>query len=544
MLEENKAKIFFRSGDTRTTELLVDHGADINRYNNFNETPLFLAADYCENLELVEFLVKKGAHLNQITSYGQSPIMAAAVNGHLEIVKYLASKHADLDIKDKNDQTIIHLAAKHNRSSVIEEILDLETTPRDFMVNENDQLDNTPLHLACAEGFLETVRVLVEHGAEIDNKNEDEQTPFHMAASAGHTEVVEYICGHDKGAVNDLDEDDNTALHLAASNKMSQTVDVLLEHGSDVRKRNDKDWTPLDCAAASGSFKCAAKILEVGADVDPMDRKKTTPLHLTAIHGHPKVTKLLLDHGAKVDIETDEGRSALELAIEHGNKSVAEVILASDHWRSAMTASGVGPENNLDTPLRMLVRKFPDLATKVLDKCITKEAVTVREKKQTKVVFDFGFIEDTFNYQEIADTIQLKKVEAEEELGVRESSKIVRRYEYRPGDNPYSNNSLEVQDNHPLMIMANQKQKDLLKHSLCLALLRRKWNKFKYLFYFYLMFYCVYLALITSYVLIDMDQVGKEQTNAKLLLSFRIPIVSVIGFGLFLEILDLFRVKL
>ena len=471
-----------------------------------------------------------------MTSYGQTAIMAAAVNGHLEIVQYLAEqKGVKLDLKDKNDQTIIHLAAKNNNPEVIEEILKLDTTPDDFMVNENDQLDNTPLHLACAAGYLQTCKVLIDHGAEIDNKNEDEQTPFHMAAEAGHSDVVEFICEHDKSAVNDVDEDDNSALHLAATNKMTRTVEVLLEHGSDVRKRNDKDWTPLDCAAASGSYKCAAKILEVGADVDPRDRKNTTPLHLTAIHGHPGVARLLLDNGAKVDIENDEGKSALELAIENGNKAVADVILSSDHWREAMKASSVGKNNRLDTPLRMLIKTFPELASKVLDKCISKE-----QDKDLKFIFnfDFTFLEDTFNYKEIVD--DLKKSSEAEDGQVGE--KGTRRFEFDPGNDPYNSDNNIISENHPLMLMTKQKQKSLLKHPLSLALLRDKWNRYKYLFYFYLVYYCVFLALTTAYVLIDMDQVGKEDNNAKLLLTFRVPIVVVISIGVFLELLDLLRV--
>ena len=48
-----------RSGDTKTAELLVQHGANVRRCNDFNESPLFLAADYSENKDLVEFLVKE-----------------------------------------------------------------------------------------------------------------------------------------------------------------------------------------------------------------------------------------------------------------------------------------------------------------------------------------------------------------------------------------------------------------------------------------------------------------------------------------------------
>ena len=88
--------------------------------------------------------------------------MAAAAQGHIETVMFLADQGASIEWKDKNDQTIIHLAAQNNQDEVIKAILDLESTPKDFMVNENDQLDNTPLHLACAAGHIDSVKVLIQ----------------------------------------------------------------------------------------------------------------------------------------------------------------------------------------------------------------------------------------------------------------------------------------------------------------------------------------------------------------------------------------------
>ena len=53
------------------------------------------------------------------------------------------------------------------------------------MIEVNDRYDNTPLHIACSKGYLEVAEALLDAGAQIDNKNEDEQTPLHLASKFG-----------------------------------------------------------------------------------------------------------------------------------------------------------------------------------------------------------------------------------------------------------------------------------------------------------------------------------------------------------------------
>ena len=57
-----KERTYFRSGDKKTAEILVEHGGKVNVLNNFDESPLYFAADYSDdndNVELVQFLVEK-----------------------------------------------------------------------------------------------------------------------------------------------------------------------------------------------------------------------------------------------------------------------------------------------------------------------------------------------------------------------------------------------------------------------------------------------------------------------------------------------------
>lgn len=63
----------------------------------------------------------------------------------------------------------------------------LESGRASSLLSSNDRWDNTPLHTASAKGHLQALVTLLEAGAQIDNKNEEEQTPLHIAAKNGKT---------------------------------------------------------------------------------------------------------------------------------------------------------------------------------------------------------------------------------------------------------------------------------------------------------------------------------------------------------------------
>ena len=112
------------------------------------------------------------------------------------------------------------------------------------LLQQNDQYDNTPLHLAAEKGQTESVRELLEdsYGVDIDNKNEDERTPCHLAARHGHVDIIKLILKKDPYAIFDKDEDDNTPLHLAARERHTKAVNFLLSQGASVHKRYTKEF--------------------------------------------------------------------------------------------------------------------------------------------------------------------------------------------------------------------------------------------------------------------------------------------------------------
>lgn len=70
-------------------------------------------------------------------------------------------------------------------------------------------------------------------------------------------------------------------------------------------------------------------------------------------------------------------------------------------------------------------------------------------------------------------------------------------------------------ENHPLMVMVREKQKQLLRHPLCLGLLRKKWKRLgRFVFYTQLILYILFLLSLTIFILIRLtNKTFPDQEN-------------------------------
>ena len=52
---------------------------------------------------------------------------------------------------------------------------------------------NTPLYLACKNGYLEIVKILIENNACLEMTCDDDSTPLHIACENNHLEIVKFL---------------------------------------------------------------------------------------------------------------------------------------------------------------------------------------------------------------------------------------------------------------------------------------------------------------------------------------------------------------
>lgn len=144
-------------------------------------------------------------------------------------------------------------------------------------VNNEGRGEPTPLLAAAMQGDAGLVAELIQKGAREDVVSRSGDTLLHAAATSGNAKIVEMLL--DRGArVNAVNHAGATALCAAATANSLESVDVLLKHGAKVNVQGDLKRSPLHLAAQKGNYDLVKRLLEAGADADARDRGGVLPL--------------------------------------------------------------------------------------------------------------------------------------------------------------------------------------------------------------------------------------------------------------------------
>ena len=130
--------------------------------------------------EVVNILRKHGA---------RETLHGAAASGDKEEVERLIEQGADLNAKNDDGQTPLHLTILNKRAGQARWVL--ITQGADVNAKTND--GTTPLMMAAAQGIEYLAEVLLFNGADVDPKNDRGETALSLAKENGKTEIIELL---------------------------------------------------------------------------------------------------------------------------------------------------------------------------------------------------------------------------------------------------------------------------------------------------------------------------------------------------------------
>lgn len=319
-----------RNADRVAVRALLQKKVDVNATEGDGTTAL-LWASYKDDVEIADLLIRAGANVNTANDLGATPLWAASQNGSPAMVRRLLQAGAEPNAALVSGELPLMVASRAGNTDVVEQLL-----AKGANVNTRTSRSQTALMWAVAQKHSPVVRVLLAHGADVDARSDvwsemmavpphgvpeynreiphGGDTALMFAARVGDLDSAKLLLA--AGAdVNDADAWGVSALVLAAHSGFGELVDYLLENGADPNAAA-AGFSALHIAIIRRDEKMAAALLSRGASANtplgtwtPTRRSSrdwnfapelvgATPFWLAARFAEPAVMRLLVKHGA------------------------------------------------------------------------------------------------------------------------------------------------------------------------------------------------------------------------------------------------------
>ncbi|XP_040265009.1 SH3 and multiple ankyrin repeat domains protein 2 isoform X2 [Bufo bufo] len=184
---------------------------------------------------------------------GETPLsLAAQLDNSVEVIKALRNGGAHLDFRSKDGMTALHKAARAKTQTALVTLLELGASP-----DYKDSRGLTPLyHTAMVGGDPYCCELLLHEHSMVGCKDENGWQEIHQACRYGHYQHLEHLLfyGANMGAQN---ASGNTALHICALYNEDSCARVLLFRGANKEIKNFNSQTPFQVAIIAGNFELA-----------------------------------------------------------------------------------------------------------------------------------------------------------------------------------------------------------------------------------------------------------------------------------------------
>ncbi|MBP7077569.1 MAG: ankyrin repeat domain-containing protein [Bacteroidales bacterium] len=258
-----------------------------------------------------------------------------------EMAKMLIEEGADVNEKDYNGYTPLHIAVERESAIELVRLLIDKGADVNAAISENDTYwpGYTPVLLTLQNGYLEIAKLLIENGADVNAKTSGESNSIYIDPA------YTFLSGY-------------SALHLALKNEYFDIARLLIEKGADANAKTSNNdfyypgYTPLHFAIQAGNTDIAKLIIKKGADLsvrlpETSQFPNASVFEFSCVFLDTEISRLLISknyyESFTIDYEYNEfrGSSPLHLAVLMNDIELVALILDIDTCVSKQNSLGL-----------------------------------------------------------------------------------------------------------------------------------------------------------------------------------------------------------
>ena len=250
-------------------------------------------------------------------------LMKWCVKRHCDVLlKSLLIKHSNQLPLITQESSLVYIASVRGFTKIVQLLLVYgKYGPDDMRIG-----DSSPLYVACQEGHFETVKLLIQHKADIDFKFREGFTPLYVACQRGNKNIAEYLikCGAN---VNSACINGSSPLYIACQEGNVDTVELLVHHYANIEATFRRGFTPLYVACRNGHIDTMKKLISYGANINAIDEDGSSSVYVVSQNGHHEIAKELILAGANPEIPFLGGYAPLYVACQNGHHLIVKELL-------------------------------------------------------------------------------------------------------------------------------------------------------------------------------------------------------------------------
>lgn len=302
---------------------LIKEGADIHHLMNAPSLGLISSLHIAcirENSILSKALIDCGANPSYNASQNpETPWSIVCKKGYNEVAEYMIEKVPNIIFSlAQNGYSGLHLAIQKRHNSLAEKIIIADKTKT--LINQHTQKSLlTPLALATLYNYIDQAKMLLNHGAFVDQPySENKMTPLEYAVIHDNLELAE--CFLEAGANPNIVRDVSYLERCCVSNRIDM-AQLLVVHGADINLQTTKGISLLCLAVIIKNVRFLEILLDAGAYKNLETKKAITFLNcIESVNDHA-ITELFEERGISL-ISQKEAETKKDLFFETVNQNI------------------------------------------------------------------------------------------------------------------------------------------------------------------------------------------------------------------------------